>query len=509
MEAREPALWMTIPFVALVAMIAAGPPLFSRWWGRNYAKTSCLLAVLTVGLYLAADDGALVSRASRVSLRTLATLREYFSFLALVGSLFVVSGGIHLRTRKQATPGGNVLFLLIGAVLANLFGTTGASMLLIRPWLKMNRGRSAPHQAAFFIFIVSNVGGGLTPIGDPPLLVGWLRGVPFWWVAVHGWAVWLVALSILLAMFFVLDCRSSSRAKAKAAAAEAAGRRDDATRVERRADTVVRPALQAVGNGGASARLEGWPNLIWAAVILAAVFCPRPPFLREGIMLAAAALSYLTTRREIHSANEFGFAPLAEVAFLFLGIFVTMMPALDWIEIHARTLGAPGPALYYWGSGALSSGLDSVPAYLAFLQPCLSSVADPGLVARVQSLLASGAIDLSRLSGAQTPEVRHTLEAIQTWFPSELARGGVTLDHVRMAVLLGNAALHRYLLAMSFGSVLFGANTYIGNAPNFMVKVIAEQHGSAVPGFLGYITKFALPFMLPTLIVVWWAFFRG
>ena len=199
----EPSAWMIMPFAALLAAIALAPLFFGEWWGRHFGKVSFGLAAVSLAYYLL----ALGARD-----RVLHTAEEYFSFICLIGSLFVVSGGIHINVKGEATPSLNVLFLLIGAVLANVLGTTGASMLLIRPWLRMNKYRLTAHHVVFFIFIVSNVGGCLTPVGDPPLFLGYLKGVPFWWVARECWPMWLVGVGILLAMFFFVDALNFRRA---------------------------------------------------------------------------------------------------------------------------------------------------------------------------------------------------------------------------------------------------------------------------------------------------------
>src|ERR1041385_4137030 len=201
----EPAVWAIAPFVLLLAMIALGPLLFEQWWLKHYPKVAFGLAAITLAYYLF----ALPHEAGETVVHTGI---EYLSFIALIGSLFVVSGGIHINVKGEATPHVNVLFLLIGAVIANLLGTTGASMLLIRPWLRLNKYRVTAHHVVFFILIVSNVGGCLTPIGDPPLFLGYLKGVPFWWVAEHCWPMWLVAVGVLLSAFYLVDVRNYLRA---------------------------------------------------------------------------------------------------------------------------------------------------------------------------------------------------------------------------------------------------------------------------------------------------------
>ncbi|MGI8964623.1 MAG: sodium:proton antiporter, partial [Limisphaerales bacterium] len=201
--------WMILPFAILLFMIALGPVLFADWWTKNYPRVALLLAGITLAYYLFGLPEKFHEGAQE---RLLETAAEYVKFIALIGSLFVVSGGIHINVKGEATPALNVLFLFIGALLANLLGTTGASMLLIRPWLRMNKFRVTAHHVVFFIFIISNVGGCLTPIGDPPLFLGYLKGIPFWWVAEHCWPMWAVGVGVLLAMFFVVDRRNYLRA---------------------------------------------------------------------------------------------------------------------------------------------------------------------------------------------------------------------------------------------------------------------------------------------------------
>src|SRR5689334_6596865 len=189
-------LYMALPFGILLTSIALAPLFFADWWGRHYRKVAFALGAVVVIYYL------VVLRAGAPVWHT---TEEYISFICLVGSLFIISGGIHINVKGEATPSVNVLFLLIGALVSNVLGTTGASMLLIRPWLRMNKYRLTGHHVLFFIFIVSNVGGSLTPVGVPPLFLGYLKGVPFWWVARNCWPMWLTGVGILLGMFFVVD----------------------------------------------------------------------------------------------------------------------------------------------------------------------------------------------------------------------------------------------------------------------------------------------------------------
>jgi Na+/H+ antiporter NhaD/arsenite permease-like protein len=435
---------------------------------------ACSLGAITLAYYLIGLDG---------HGRVWHTAAEYASFIALIGSLFVVSGGIHINVKGEATPLVNVVFLFVGAVVANLFGTTGASMLLIRPWLRMNKYRITAHHVVFFIFIVSNVGGCLTPIGDPPLFLGYLQGIPFWWVAEHCWPIWAVGLGVLLAIFYGVDQGNFLRAPKR-----------------------IREKLAEPHDVW---RFEGLSNLFFLAMILGAVFIHNPPFLREIVMLAAAVGSYFTTREPVHKANHFSFHPIQEVAILFAGIFATMMPALDWLKVNAATLGNPTPAFFYWGSGTLSSVLDNAPTYLSFLNAIFGAFVDPDVVNQVQHLVQTGGADLAAITGPQAEHIQNTFAALQRYHAADLLNKTVTEDEIEICFLLGNLAYNKYILAVSVGAVFFGANTYIGNGPNFMVKAIADQQRVHTPTFLGFVFKYTLPSMLPMLVIVWWIFFRG
>lgn len=410
---------MILPFALLLFCIAAMPFVHRHWWESHYPKIAVGLGLITAGYYVFALHHP--ERMAHVAL-------EYVSFIALIGSLFVVSGGIHIQVKGEATPRVNVLFLAIGGVLASIIGTTGASMLLIRPWIRMNRYRITAFHIVFFIFIVSNVGGGLTPIGDPPLFLGFLKGVPFGWVIEHCWPAWLITMGLLLAVFHVLDRRNFRRAPQTV--------RDQETAHE-------------------SWKFDGLHNLLFLGVILGGVFCPTP--WREILMIAAALGSYFSTRRHVHRINDFSFLPIQEVAWLFAGIFATMVPALDLLETHAASLGVSQPMQFYWFSGILSGLLDNAPTYLTFL---------------------AAAFGLQGLS-LDNPAHMETFLATRT----------------------------HDLIAISLGSVFFGAITYIGNGPNFMVKSIADRAQVETPGFVGYFLKFALPILLPIYFLIGLLFF--
>jgi Na+/H+ antiporter NhaD/arsenite permease-like protein len=400
---------MLLPFGLLLACMAVLPLHWPNWWERNYANIALCCAAVTVGYYL-----FVLPPEARQTIQH--TARDYVGFITLIGSLYIVSGGIHLRAGSDGTPMGNVLFLALGGLASNVLGTTGASMLLIRPWLHLNRSRIAPYHVVFFIFIVSNVGGGLTPMGDPPLLVGFLEGVPFWWVGRHCWPMWLVSMAFLLAVFYFIDRRYAARAPSSPTEAEH------------------------------SWHFDGLWNLVFLAVIVASVVVPLSPWLRSGIVVIVAATSYFMTAPRIHEANEFSFGPIIEVAVLFFGIFATMMPALDRLQ---NVGGSLTPERIYWSAGTLSAFLDSAPAYLAFFS-------------------------------AATAHAGHGTSSLPTQFIS----------------------------ALSVSTVVFGAVTYIGNGPNLMVKSIADHQKIPSPSFIAYLFKWAVPVMLPLLILLWLIFFR-
>jgi len=465
---------MILPFGLLLGTIALAPVLCQAWWTRHYPKVVCSLGAITLAYYIFG---------LRACERIIQVGHEYISFIALIGSLFVVSGGIHLNVRGEATPRANTTFLFLGALVANLLGTTGASMLLIRPWIRMNKYRITAHHIIFFIFIVSNVGGCLTPIGDPPLFLGYLKGIPFWWVAEHCWPIWAVGVGFLLALFYLID-----------------------TRNYRRAPEAVRNRLAEPPDQW---RVDGLWNIAFLLVILGAVFLDRPLFLREALMAGAALGSWFTTKKRVHEANHFSFHPIQEVAILFIGIFATMMPALDWLQDNAGHLGRPSPALFFWGSGLLSSVLDNAPTYLSFLSASFGLFVEPEVVDRVQFLIRNHGADLAGLAGPQADGIRQTYEVLQKYHAGAVASGKVSVEQIKIAFLLGNSGFSSFIIAISVGAVFFGANTYIGNGPNFMVKAIADHQKVSTPSFLGMVFKYTLPCMGPMLILIWLLFFRA
>jgi Na+/H+ antiporter NhaD/arsenite permease-like protein len=441
-QAALPPSWLVVPFVLLLLMIATGPLLYEKFWHRHYPKVAILLAGLVLAYYLLVLDDWW---------RPVEALADYVQFIALIAALYVTSGGIFIAVNKRATPLMNLGVLCTGAVIANLIGTTGASMLLIRPYIRLNQGRIRVYHIVFFIFIVSNIGGVLTPIGDPPLFLGFLSGVPFFWTLQHNLLPWLTALLLLGVVFYYVDTRNASNTE----------------------HVLIDPSKPTV-------HVVGKRNFIWFAMIIGAVFIDPNifggvpalryshhaySFVRELMLLGVAWLSYHCANRHAVQENAFSWAPLREVAMLFVGIFGTMIPALQLISTFAGS--ETGHAIIthntlYWGAGIFSSILDNAPTYLNF---CAASMA------------AHGA-DITVVADVKA-----------------FAAGSV----------FQNAVLQ--LKAISIASVFFGAMTYIGNGPNFMVKAIAEQLGLRMPSFFAYILRFSVPILLPVLVIIWLLFF--
>jgi len=431
--------WLVGPFVGLLLCIAILPLAAEEWFAknRNRALVAALFGVPVV-VYLAVAFGA----EGRQSIG--ATLHEYISFILLLTALFTISGGVYVTGDPLATPRNNILFLAVGAVLANFIGTTGAAMLLIRPVLRANAERThMRHTVIFLIFIVCNMGGLLTPIGDPPLFLGFLRGIDFFWtlrLVLH----WAVAVGLTLAVYAVLEVRAYRREPARVAAAD-------------RAEYVP-------------IRLMGMLNVVFLGGVVMTTILSGPltdageaigfPYLRELLYVAMIALSLTFGPKRPRELNEFSWAPIQEVAIIFAGIFATMIPALAILEARGDELGLTQPWQFFWATGALSSFLDNAPTYLTFTST------------------AQGLLDVHHTAGLMSttvvPAVGHPPSA--------------------------------FLAAVSCGAVFMGANSYIGNAPNFMVKSIAEESGVAMPHFFGYM-GYAAVILLPIFALVTVLFF--
>lgn len=405
-------LWTALPFVVLLLAIALGPVVAPHFWESNRNKA-------LVGLLVSIP--ALVWLLPNAPKGLLHTLEEYAAFIALLGSLYVISGGIAISGDLRATPRVNSLFLALGAVLASLIGTTGASMILIRPFLRTNSERkNTAHLPLFFILIVSNCGGLLTPMGDPPLFLGYLLGVPFFWT-LRLFPHWLFVVGSLLLIFYLGD-RWAYRRESRQAL------REDRVSVE-------------------PLRLQGWSNLLFLGGVLYGIFLPSP--WREVLMVHMGLLAYFLGSKGARSHNRFTWHPIVEIVILFAGIFITMVPALMLLKQHGTEFGITEPWQFFWLTGSLSALLDNAPTYVTFLS-LAQSLGLPGGVAGV-------------------PE--------------------------------------KILEAISVGAVFFGANSYIGNGPNFMVKAIADHSGFKTPSFFAYMGYAAL-ILLPLYGIMTLLFFR-
>jgi len=452
---REPHVLMVAPFVILLLAIALMPFIHKHHWENHYPKVALSLALIVAAYYVVVLHNPV---------RMLTTLIEYTGFMALIGSLFVIAGGIHINMTGRSTPAANTGLLALGAILANVIGTTGASMLLIRPFLRINKHRAAPFQVVLFIFIVSNIGGALTPVGDPPLFLGYLKGVPFFWLlkVPQVLAAWLLCVGALLALFFVMDTYNFKKHGGKATHPT-----EDRIELEGSHNFIflfVIIGLVLLQKQEWLKGIQGWPifetmgqALGWGPEKAADSFVS---VIVAALMAGTACLAYKFSNRDALKENEFSFGPIQEVGFLFIGIFATMVPALDLLETHAAGLGITSVRQFFWGSGALSSVLDNAPTYLNFL---------------------TAAFGLQHLSLENPSHVKIFLLDPQTW---------------------------KYVVAVSLGSVFFGANTYIGNGPNFMVKSIAESHGAKCPSFFGYVFKYSLPILIPLFVLVSWLVLR-
>jgi Na+/H+ antiporter NhaD/arsenite permease-like protein len=430
-----PPVWLVIPFASLLLAIAIGPIFFEKIW-HHYYKHFAVAIGLLVGVYYIFEY--------ELESLVLETFAEYVSFISLLASLFVCAGGIYVFVDRESKAVNNIAFLLIGALLTNLIGTTGASILLIRPYMRMNRYRLKVYHVVFFIFFISNLGGLLTPIGDPPLFMGFLKGVPFFWTLTHLWSIWIVAMILLSIAFYYFEKRNNLLDEV---------------------DTSAHFTNRIIITGG--------KNFIWLGVIIVSVFLDpniiegfpyieihgkKVSFIREIIQLSVAFLAYRYANKKALTINKFNFEPIFEVGFLFFGIFMSMIPALQLLESLGKESNGLSVHLIYWSTGIFSSVLDNAPTYINFLALSLTT----------QNLSLSSISDVVQFATSE------------------------------------NAII---LVAISTASVFFGALTYIGNGPNFMVKAIAEQTGIKMPGFFQYMYKYSLIILLPILFIIWVLFF--
>jgi Na+/H+ antiporter NhaD/arsenite permease-like protein len=438
-------IWWTIPFAGILLSIALFPLFAPSWWHHHFPHVSAFWMILL------AVPFALVYRGEALYEIVHIYAADYIPFIILLWALYSVSSGILLTGTLHGTPRENVIILASGTLLASWIGTTGASMVMIRPLLRAVSWRKRKaHIIVFFIFLVSNIGGALTPLGDPPLFLGFLHHVPFFWT-LHLLPPMLFLAVPLLALFYIIDRRMHARET-----------REEAL------DTSQRTGIR------------GWQNFFFLAAIVGAVLMSGiwklgyvnllgvelkvEGLLRDGLLVVIGLVSFKTTSDSIHKANQFSWFPIKEVAILFAGIFMTIIPALAILKAgeHGALAGlialAHDPANYFWLTGVLSSFLDNAPTYLTFFNTAL---------------------------GALFPNM-----------PEPEAVAGLIELH------------GHYLHAISCGAVFMGANTYIGNAPNFMVKSIAEEAGIKMPSFFGYMFKYSIPILIPLFLIMTFIFFR-
>ena len=402
----------------MLLAIAIIPLAAPKFWekNRNKAVITALLAV-PLGIFIIINDW-----------RALALeMHEYVSFIFLLGTLYIISGGIFLHGNIHARPRNNLIMMAVATALASVIGTTGASMLMIRPIISTNSERKyVVHSIIFSIFLVSNIGGALTPLGDPPLFMGYLRGVPFLWTF-RLWDIWLPTCGLLLLIYYLTDNYFWGKES------EAAKKLD------------ARHELPL--------KLNGKINFLWLAAVIAIIFFGLGSPWRELAMAALCVTSWFTTPKGVREGHKFTFNPMIEVAVLFLGIFVTMVPALQFLRLHGADLGVTKPWHFFWAAGGLSSFLDNTPTYLVFLS---------------------------------------------------LAEG---LNLPRNVVLTSGTGISNIILAaISTGAVFMGANSYIGNGPNFMVKAIAEENSIKMPSFFGYMF-WSVAILEPIFILITFIFF--
>ena len=427
-----------LPFILLLLTIALCPVISMKFWENNYKKIILIFSSITIfsNIFIIHDISAVIL-----------SFIEYLEFIIFIVVLYVISGGINLKINKTGTPMVNTLILLCGAILANVIGTTGAAILLIKPYIKINKHRIKPYNIVFFIFIVCNIGGCLSPIGDPPLFSGFLKGVPFTWPLRYNLLPWIITNGMLLLIFYILDNKNELKAI-------------------------------KIQNYGSTIEINGKQNLIFVALTIFAIFLNpmvfnwvptvniynhNISFLKDILLITIGITAYKLSNKEILKKNEFSFNPVIELAFMFFGIFITMGPALTIIEEASSniTKGLISPGLFFWAIAFLSSFLDNTPTYMNSLALMMS------------------------LEGANISNPTEVLAFSNGLYPNSIL----------------------FLRIICVTSVYFGGFTYIGNGPNFIIKSIAEKEGIKMPSFFGYILKYSCIYLLPVLTLIWFIFF--
>lgn len=445
-------IWSCIPFAGMLLSIAILPLVIPEWWERNMLKTSMFWSLtFLVPFGFVFGRGALAYQVSTI------VFLDYLPFIILIFGLFVASGGIVVKGSFAGTTKVNIIMLLIGTAMASWLGTTGAAMLMIRPIINANKWREKKaHIIIFFIFMVANIGGCLTPVGDPPLFLGFLRGIPFFWT-MRLLPMMLFNIAILSVIFCILDRYYYKKEIAQGRTPHVGDSEEHQKFSIEGAHNFIFVAV-IVGSVILNGVLSGLPAFQDASgellgINISGAVLPYTSIIQMGMILIAAFLSLKSTKKETHEANDFTFAPILEVAKLFIGIFLTMIPTLAILHVNGANLGINEPWQYFWITGSLSSFLDNAPTYLVFLTTAGAAGIESGVVTSV---------------GVIEPTV---------------------------------------LIAISAGAVFMGANTYIGNAPNFMVKAIAEERKIKMPSFFGYM-GWAIVFLIPLFVINTFVFFR-
>ena len=441
--------WTVFPFAGILLSIALCPLLTPRFWHHHYGKVSAFWALVFAIPFVYVFHRQAVGEILHVY------IVDYIPFIILLWALFTIAGGIVVSGSLQGTPAVNTVLLSLGTVLASWVGTTGASMVMIRPVLRANKDRvKKAHVICFFIFLVANIGGGLTPLGDPPLFLGFLHQVPFFWVTIAVFPHVLLSSCLVLVTFFVVDTVFHRREKRRGGLPEA-----DAVKSPLGVEGIYN--LLFLGGVVGLVLMSGYWRA--SAFHLMGVEVTYQNLARDMGILAMGGLSLAVTPWKLREANEFGWGPILEVGKLFAGIFMCIIPAVAILKAGKDGALAPllayvtGPGHYFWASGSLSSFLDNAPTYLTFFNMAL------GQLGMTESMV-----------------------------PLACAIGALSANPEFVGLLKG----------VSAGSVFMGANTYIGNAPNFMVKSIAEEAGVRMPSFFGYMFKYSIPILIPTFILV-------
>ena len=431
-------LFNAIPFVILLTAVAVGPAVLKERWNKVFIPLIVVLFSFELFMYgFVFNDFSTIVQA----------LYEYIQFISLIATLYFVTAGIEIKVNIRGNAFINTFILLIGGVCANIFGTTGSAMLFINPFLKINKGRLSQYHIAFFIFIVCNIGGSLLPIGDPPLYIGFIKGIPFSWTLIHNFTPWFITTSILLTIFFILDSKNKEESQIM---------------IETQEKKVI---------------IKGYLNLILLFLVICSLFINKnfvpslPSFsmfgheiclIRELILTLILLCACKINNKETLKANIFSYEPIQELAILFLGIFITMAPVICIIEEYVKTINQSyiTPSLLFWVTGLFSSLLDNAPTYLNMLTASMTA----------------NRFDINTLQNV--------------------------IEYAKTTTCIPA------LSAISIAAIFFGSITYISNGPNFMIKKIAEKNDVKMPSFFAFVLRYSLPILIGPFLLIWFFFYR-